>query len=121
MSRAKEKGTKWETACVNFLHSIGVTSARREPLHGSVDHGDIGGLHLAIQCKATSVYDIPGALRDAKKQAIAAGKWLGCVWQKAKGKAQPADGFLIFYGSDGAELLRVYEAHFTCCAKEDVA
>jgi hypothetical protein len=116
MSRERDKGTRWETACVALLHQIGITGAHREPLHGNVDHGDIGGLHVAIQCKATGTYDIPGALRDAKKQAIAAGKWLGCVWQKARGKAKPADGWLIFTGHDGAELLRVYEAHFGCCA-----
>lgn len=44
MSRQKQKGTRFESALVDWLRANGFPEARRDTLHGAKDVGDIGGV-----------------------------------------------------------------------------
>jgi len=62
-NKARKKGTKWETAIVQYLNSNGYPGADRSPLRGTEDQGDITGL--------------PGVCIEAKNcQTITLSVWL---------------------------------------------
>lgn len=44
MSKARAKGTQWETQIVRWLNENGYPGADRSPLRGNKDRGDITGL-----------------------------------------------------------------------------
>lgn len=48
MSKAKQKGTAAETAVVNYLKSKGRKHIERRSLNGSLDRGDISGMHGVV-------------------------------------------------------------------------
>jgi hypothetical protein len=105
---AKRKGTDWENEVVALMHKGGIPAAHREVLHGPKDVGDVGGLALAVSCKATARMELPAALREAKKQAITAEKWLAVVfWKVARRPASEA--LMVCDAKTGVELLRAYE------------
>lgn len=99
-NKAKAKGTAWETAVVNYLNEGDVGPlARRLPLSGNVDKGDIeyllgGGLTITIQAKAQKAYDLSGWLAGAHDQMRAAGTNWGVVAAKRAGK-NVRDGYVI--------------------------
>jgi hypothetical protein len=47
-----DKGTKFATGIVRYLHSRGLTSARREVQHGNKDQGDI---HVGVAGRLTVI------------------------------------------------------------------
>jgi hypothetical protein len=54
MSKAKQKGTAWETECVRYLESYTKSEFMRLPLTGTKDVGDIRCLDLpefVFECK----------------------------------------------------------------------
>lgn len=68
-SKAKIRGTRWESAVRDFLTSVGLP-VFRPALHGNLDKGDLFGLEgWTIQCRDTAKLDFAGALDDAAEQA----------------------------------------------------
>lgn len=84
MSRAKKKGTAFETACVRHLQAnLPWLDISRQTLHGSKDVGDIRGLEtydlsFAVECKDTRVLNVPEHVREAIAEMDNAGAsaWL---------------------------------------------
>lgn len=90
MSRQKQKGTTWETGVVEGAKSDGLPEARRIPLHGIKDYGDvylcdIDGKPLIVECKSHKSYDLPGWLRQSDNEAENAGTPWGVVIFKLNG------------------------------------
>lgn len=74
MSYAKDKGTRWETACTRWLRTtLEDERIERGPLHGSNDIGDILGVYYAlhqivIECKATKKPHYTQFLRELENE-----------------------------------------------------
>lgn len=87
MSRQKEKGTKFETAVLDYLRArIGDPEERihREAQHGNVDEGDIKGLFidtrsLVLECKTHKRFALADWMEQAKQEAANAGADYGMV------------------------------------------
>lgn len=87
MSKQKEKGTKFETAVLDYLRArIGDPEGmiHREALHGKADEGDIKGLYihtksLILECKNFNKFELSIWLGQAQDEAANAGADYGMV------------------------------------------
>lgn len=74
MSAAKRAGAKFETDLVAYAQTHGHPRAERRVMGGSLDRGDIAGIDgWVVEAKNEAVRDVPGALREAKREAVNAG------------------------------------------------
>jgi hypothetical protein len=104
---SKAKGTRAETAVANYLREQGWPAVERRALAGSSDKGDIAGLRdLVVEVKACKAMDLGGWLREAGAEALNAGADFGIVFAKRRGKADPADWYVVMRGSDLVQLLK---------------
>ena len=107
MSRAKQKGTAWETAIVTFLRDHRFHYADRVPLSGNKDRGDVtvgyGG--PAIESKNQNRLSWAEWLDEAKQEAVNAKAPFGVVWAKRRGKGSPRDGYVLMDGAAFVQLL----------------
>lgn len=85
MSKQRAKGTAFESAIVSALHRNGFPEARRNPLAGSKDVGDIGGLPIVIEAKNCVKTQLGLWVPEAQKEAFNAGVDVGVVWHKRRG------------------------------------
>ena len=70
-SRAKAKGTRWESDIVNFLNTIGTfAEARRLVQTGSSDQGDIRVDNFILQARDRAQIDLSGSVDDAHQQLV---------------------------------------------------
>ena len=87
MSKQKEKGTKFETAVLDYLRArIGDPEGmiHREAQHGKADEGDIKGLYihkksLILECKDWNKFELSLWLGQAQDEAANAGADYGMV------------------------------------------
>jgi hypothetical protein len=116
MSAARDKGTRAETAVVNFLRGrISpwlpdiATGIDRHPLHGAADVGDIRGVpETVIQVKNTKRIDLAGALDSARLQATNADAALYAAWIKRRGKTNPDQWYVVLDGGTFTDMLLAY-------------
>lgn len=107
MSTAKRKGTAWETAIVTHLQAHGATHAERRALAGANDKGDVTGIPgVVIEAKSAARLELGVWLAEAHAERANAGAALGVVWAKRRGKAQPADGYVVMDGATFTHLLQ---------------
>lgn len=74
MSKARQKGTAFETLIVNYLKSKGFIAPIRPALTGIGDTGDINGIRnearqVAVQCKNQKTFKLSEWLNATKEQA----------------------------------------------------
>ena len=107
MSANKQRGTKWESACVNWLRGIGFVWADRVPLSGARDRGDVtlGPGSPVIECKSQNRISLAEWVDETRAETANAKAPFGVVWIKRKGKQSPADGYVVLDGRQFAELL----------------
>lgn len=106
MNRARQVGTAWETALVNYL-SEWWPQVERRALSGAKDRGDTAGIPgVMIEAKAAKEYRLSEWIDEAVTQRGHAGALIGVVWAKRRGKTSPADGYVIMTGSQFVQLLR---------------
>ena len=87
MSRQKDKGTRYETAVLDYLRArIGDPEGmiHREALHGNADEGDIKGLYihtrsLILECKNKKRFALADWMDQARQEAANAGSDYGMV------------------------------------------
>ena len=108
MSAGKAKGTRWETACVNWLREHGFTWADRVPLSGARDRGDVtlGPGSPVMEMKSQNRHSFAEWLDEANAEAINARAPFGVVWAKRRGKSSPGCGYVVMDGDTFALLLR---------------
>ncbi len=108
MSKQRAKGTAAESAVVAALHRGGFPEARRNPLAGAKDVGDIGGLPIAIEVKNHVKTQLGLWVPEAQREAHNAGLDVGVVWHKRRGVglANAQDWYVTMTGVDLMELLR---------------
>ena len=103
MSASRDRGTKWETAVVAYLQASGWPHAERRALRGKHDRGDLSGVvGLVVEAKSAARVELAAWLDEAKREAAIADD-KGVVWFHRRGKASPADGFVLM---DGATFVR---------------
>jgi hypothetical protein len=87
VSKAKQKGTTWETAVVDYLNSAGVGCMRR-PLSGSLDKSDIiifSDPTVAVECKDHKAITLSTFVDELKAEMSNLGSRLGfCVVKRAR-------------------------------------
>jgi hypothetical protein len=80
------KGARWERDVRTFLAAVFGKLVRRPHQEGFKDVGDLHLGPFVLQCKDVSGLSLPGAIRDAEKQAGHAGEPFGVVAHKVRGK-----------------------------------
>ena len=91
MSRQKQKGTRLETAVMEYMQwALGDHGIHRETLHGSMDVGDIGGVYfggepVTIEVKNTTRLDLARHYREAETEAGNKDSVIPVLVQKRRG------------------------------------
>lgn len=107
MSASKQRGTRWETAIVDYLRANGAPHAERRALNGAKDRGDVAGIPgLVIEAKSHTGMRLADWIAEAEAEARHAGAALGVVWHKRRGRASAGDGYVTMTGAAFAHLLR---------------
>jgi hypothetical protein len=107
MSASKDRGTKWETAIVNFLRDKGFTHAERRALSGNFDKGDLTGIPgVVVEAKHVARLDLSGWLDEAETERDNARADVGLVWLKRRGHTSPGRAYVLMSGDDLVWLLR---------------
>lgn len=106
MTRAKDKGTRWESAVVAFLNACGVR-AYRPAQSGFADQGDVHGVSpFILQCKDWR--DVTSALREgvdgAQVQAVNAGERYGVAVVK-RARKPVGEAYAVMHLEDFAALI----------------
>ena len=114
MSKAKQKGTSFETLVKDYLVSEGFTHAHRPALSGGNDTGDINGIanasgrKVAVQCKNQRQFALSSWLNDTVEQAERLGHAVPALVVKrpGKGKAAVGDTYAVMRLGDLVALLK---------------
>lgn len=101
------KGTRWETAIVTYLRGEGVAQVERRARTGAKDRGDLAGLPgVVVEAKDAHRVELAAWMSEAKREAGHDGADIGVVWAHRRGKASPADGYVVMDGATFVRLLR---------------
>lgn len=90
----KAKGNHWELPVLRYLQEVFGRAALRPRQEGHVDVGDVHLSPFALQLKDEARHDLSGYVRDAEKQAAAAGEPFGAAVVK-KRRAATEDGYVV--------------------------
>jgi len=95
MSASKQKGTKAETAVVNYLNEIGFTAERRAGA-GMFDKGDIVVKelpHVVFEVKAVKRITLAQFQDELRAEMLNAGATHGVLIVKRVGKSNPGEWY----------------------------
>tara|TARA_B110000438_G_scaffold269918_1_gene286681 strand:- start:293 stop:628 length:336 start_codon:yes stop_codon:yes gene_type:complete len=107
MSKAKEKGTFFESLIVEALCRAGWSYAERRSLNGAVDKGDITGVPgVVIEAKNHGTLKLGPWIQEAAIEKANANAEVGVVWAKRKGKGSADDAYVIMTGTEFMFLLK---------------
>lgn len=108
MSAARAKGTRWESAIVDYVRPRGAPHAERRALNGAHDKGDIAGIvGVVIEAKSAARLELAAWVAEAEAEVANAAASIGLVWAKRKGKASPGDGYVVMTGATAVRLLQM--------------
>jgi len=107
MTASKQRGTRWETAIVDYLRARGWPHAERRALNGNRDRGDIAGVvGWVIEAKNTRGITLAAWAKELETEVRNANAPNGALWIKRVGKGSPADGYVVLDGATFTRLLR---------------
>ena len=106
-NRHKAAGTRWESAVVAYLREGDPTAVdvRRVAQTGRVDIGDVHAYPFAVECKAERTFRLAEYIREAEREADAAGMPYGVAVVKARGRPV-AEGYVVMSLATFRRLLR---------------
>lgn len=105
MSRARAKGTRAETAVVDYLRQW-FPAVERRAVRGARDAGDIAGLpDVVLEVKDCTTMKMGEWMNELEGEKANAGARLGAVWHKRRGKGSPGAWYVTLSGEDFAKLL----------------
>ena len=106
-NRAKQKGTLGESLVAAYLVDQGFGACERRALNGSTDKGDIAGItNVCIEVKRANRIELGSWLNELDVEMRNANARFGAVWAWRRGKASPADWYVVMPGHVFADLLR---------------
>lgn len=104
---AKAAGREWEKAICDYLISRGWIHVERRRLEGVNDRGDVAGIPgVVVEAKNVSKLEVASFLDEANHEADNAGGAHGVAWIKRRGKASPANGYVLMDGATFTNLLK---------------
>jgi hypothetical protein len=83
MSKARAKGTSYETEVVNYLKENGFAEAKRNELNSPL--GDLGNLPIVVECKNHKEMTLSAWMNQAEISGSKANKFFA-VFHKRRGK-----------------------------------
>lgn len=94
-NRAKQKGTSWETAIVNWFKAQGI-EARRLPLAGNKDEGDVEvpSWGIGIEAKNCKALSLAQWVAEADVETMNADRPVVVV-AKRVGKTDPGEAYVV--------------------------
>jgi hypothetical protein len=113
VSKQRDKGTKAETAWVNYLRTFGFDGAERAALRGRADTGDVTGTPgLVTEVKWQQTIALPAWMRELENEVgnathPAGPPPIGALVMKPRGVGLDRQGewYVAFRGCDAAALL----------------
>ena len=93
-----QKGTKLETASVNWLRANGWPWARRIVKEGTRDKGDVtlgDGIPVTVECKNEKALNIAGGQRELKVEMENAGNKWGFALHKRRGTTDVGEYYAV--------------------------
>ncbi len=107
MSVNKARGTRWESAVVDFLRNNAFLHAERRALNGSRDLGDVTGIPgVVIECKSQARHSLAEWVDEAEQERANAHADVAAVWVKRRGFTSAGNGYVVMDGETFAYLLR---------------
>lgn len=107
LSASRQKGTRAETAVVDYLKASGFPYAERRALHGNTDKGDIAGIPgVVIEVKNCETTALAAWVDEARTEAANAGCDVFMVVHKRRRKSDPGEWYVTLPLSVAAELIR---------------
>lgn len=109
----KARGTRFESAVVDYLTSVGIP-ARRLPPAGARDKGDLDGVPaFAVECKDEATLRFSAYVDQANVEAHHAGKEFGVAVVKRRGKGAAQAYAVMDLATLAAVVKRLAEADAT--------
>jgi hypothetical protein len=107
MSKSKAKGTAAETEVVKYLNENNIR-AKREPLRGQYDVGDIDiyPIPIVIEVKNHNKMSLSEWVDEAEQERKNNQSLWSVVWHKRRGKGSPADWYVTMTGDHFTRMLR---------------
>jgi len=105
VNRPRNKGTRAETAIVNYLLDQGI-SAKRLALRGKDDQGDIEvDAPVLIEAKNCKTMQLAQWVDSIRKKAQPGD--VAVVWHHRPRKSSPAEWYVTMSGSDFVRILKI--------------
>lgn len=106
MNASRQKGTRWETAIVDFLR-MWWPHVERRTLSGVKDRGDIAGIPgVVIEAKNSNRTELAAWIAEAEAEGDNASATVRVVWMHRRGKSAAGDGYVVMTGGQFAYLLK---------------
>lgn len=106
MNASKAKGTRWESAIVEFLAGFWPHVERRS-LNGAKDKGDIAGIPgVVIEAKNSNRTELASWVDEAEAEGANAAADVRVVWMHRRGKSSAEHGYVVMTGGQFAYLLK---------------
>jgi hypothetical protein len=107
VSKAKAKGTSFESLVVAYLVDQGWLHAERRALTGTHDKGDITGTGpLVWECKNHKTLSFSEWIEEAEVERVNASADFGVVVAKRRGRGQAGDQYAVMRLSEMVKLLK---------------
>jgi len=106
VSRSKDKGTSWETLSKLWLLANGIAAGDMRQ-HGNLDRGDIAIPGITVECKNEKKYQLAQWIAELEAEVQNNRHDFGFVLAHRKGKASPADAYVITTGRLWLPVLEV--------------
>lgn len=95
VNKPKIKGTRAETAVVEYLKAHGFPWAERRALSGTKDRGDVAGVvEHVLEVKDHAQMSLGVWVAEAEVERINDGAKIGVVIHKRRGKGDPGEWFV---------------------------
>jgi hypothetical protein len=106
VSASKARGTRWESAIVDYLRANGVPHAERRALGGASDRGDIAGIPaVVVEAKNAKATTLAAWVDEAEAERRNDGAELAVVWHHRRGRGSPGEGYVTMTGATLVLLL----------------
>ena len=106
MTPSRDKGTRAETAVVDWLKANGWPFVERHAQHGSKDVGDINGIGAVIEVKSASRIDLSGWIAELEHEMFTADSGDGVVFVKRRGTTDVGEWYAIQTVAMWAEMAK---------------
>lgn len=108
---AKKAGSSFERITADYLRDNWDDRIDRRVRTGSADCGDIAnfrvnGHRIVLECKNETKYDFSNALNEAQIEAANDSAAIGLAVVKRRGKADPAEQFVVASLGDFVKFLK---------------